>query len=303
MKKIVALILCASFILLCSCSGKDSTPTTNNVNYVNEGDWSGIQREMVTDWFDGDVNGVERKDLPEDFPAVPDETSNISIKKHKAEESSAGYASDWTELTFSTPRQGVNKLSDDLRKAGYKGTVRYLPSEGWAGAWQNGKNFIRIADWEYEYDGSYIITLHITECLKPSYPELAEIVPVFDGFTSAKGSYYEFIDGKPLAHNFDGKFHAEWQIEFSRFGAIAGTSKEEFEAYSETLDKSGFESQRSLYSTADDCIVYLYEGYNKKTGIFVAAFFNESLQTLEIRYSNLAPEEPETETATETVTQ
>lgn len=302
MKRIFALILCAAFIFLCSCSDKkDDIPTTNGANYVNAGEWTGIGREMVTDWFAGEVDGVVKEDLPDGFPAVPDETSNVSIKKFSPEDTSIGYTSDWIELTFSAPRQGVNKFSDDLRKAGYKGTARYLPTLGWQGSWQNGKHLVRIASWEYEYDGSYIITVHITECVKTSYPELEAIVPVFDGFAATKGSYYELINGGAKPHDFDGSFHAEWQIEYSMNGAIVGTNKDEFEAYADTLDKNGFDGQRSFYNSTDDCIIYVYEGYNKETGILVAAFLNESLMTLEIRYSNVAPEtvESTTENTTE----
>ncbi len=295
MKKFIALALCVSFIFLCSCSGKDGQPTTNNNNYVNAGEWTGIQREMVTDWFDGEVSGVTKEDLPDGFPAVPDDTSNVSIKKQTPEDTTAGYTSDWIELTFSVPRQGVYKFSDDLRKAGYKGTVHYL-SSGWHGAWQNGKHLIRIANWENEYDGSYIITLHITECLKPTYPELEAKVPAFDGYTSTKGTYYEILNGNAIQHEFDGKFHSKWQIEYSRQGSIIGTNKEEFEAYADKLDKNGFAGVRSFYTTADDCVIYVYEGYNEKTGIFVAAYLNDSLTELEVRYTNIAPEVTESAT-------
>lgn len=296
MKRIIAFILCFTFIFLCSCSNKDDDVTTNHINYVNEGEWSGIQREMVTDWFAGEVSGAVKEDLPEGFPAVPEETSNISITKHSPEDTNNGYTSDWLEVVFSAPRQSVNKFSDDLKKAGYTGTARFLASQGWQGAWQNGKNVIRIASWEYEYDGSYIITLHITDCLKPSYPELEAIVPVFDGATSSKGTYYELRhDGSALKHDFDGMFHAEWQIEYSLNGSIVGTTKDAFEEYTEKLDANGFEGQKSFYSTTDDCIVYFYEGVNEETDLFVAAYLNESLMTLEIRYTNVIPES-ETET-------
>lgn len=291
MKRIIALMLCAAFIFLCSCNSNDEDTTTNFVNYVNEGDWTGVQREMLTDWFDGEVSGVTREDFPEGFPEIPEETSNVSIKKYSPEESGNSYTSDWIELVFSAPRHSINKFSDDLKKAGYKGTARFLSSQGWQGAWQNGKNVIRIADWEYEYDGSYIITLHITECLKASYPELEAIVPVFDGATSSKGTYYELKhNGIAEMHDFDGMFHSEWQIEYSRNGAIVGTTKEAFEAYAEKLDANGFEGQKSFYINEYDCMIYFYEGVNKETGIFVAAYFNDSLLSLEIRYTNVTPE-------------
>lgn len=297
MKRFIALTLCASFLCLCACSGKDDNGTTKNVEYINAGDWSGVQREMVTDWFSGEVSGVAAEDLPDDFPAVPDETSNVSIKKHSPEDSGIGYASDWIEIVFSAPMHSVYNFADDLKRAGYAGTARYLETNGWQGAWQNGKNFIRIADWENEYDGSYIITLHVTDCLKASYPELEAIVPVFDGVTSAKGTYYEIKhDGSAEKHDFDGMFHAEWQIEYSLNGSIAGTTKEAFEAYAQELELNGFEGQNSFYSDNNECLIYFYEGINKETGILVAAYFNESLMTLEIRYTNVIPE---SETATE----
>lgn len=292
MRRIIALIVCAAiFAFLCSCSGKDNVMTTSPVNYINQDDWTGVQREMITDWFDGEVSGVIKEDLPEDFPAVPEETSNVSIKKNSPEDSNNSYPSDWIELVFSAPRHSINKFSDDLKKAGYKGTARFLSSQGWQGAWQNGKNVIRIADWEYEYDGSYIITLHITECLKASYPELEKIVPVFDGATSSKGTYYELKhNGSAEMHDFDGMFHSEWQIEYSFNGAIVGTTKEAFEAYAEVLNANGFEGQKSFYINEDDCMIYFYEGVNKETGLFVAAYYNDSLLSLEIRYTNVLPE-------------
>lgn len=304
MKRIIALALCAAFIFLCSCSDKEyNAPVTDSVNYVNGDEWTGIGREMVTDWFDGAVDGVTQNDLPADFPSVPDETSNISIKKRTPQDTAAGYTSDWIELVFSAPRQSVNKFSDDLRKAGYKGVARYLPVSGWQGAWQNGKHFVRIASWEYEYDGSYIITVHITECRKSTHPELEAVVPMFNGFSATEGSYFELINGGAKRHDFDGSFHAEWQLEYSGSGTIAGTNQDEFDSYVETLNKNGFIGQRSFYNSADECIVYVYEGYNKETGITVAAFLNESLMTLEIRYTNVTPEITETETSAETVTE
>ena len=311
MKKLTALLLCFSFLFLCACGKDGNEPTTEDYReYVNIDDYTGIPRETQTAWFseettaknnspsDGSTPAVEA-DLPADFPAIPEGTSNISIKKYKAEESENGYESDWIRLEFSAPKQSIYQFSRDLVDAGYKGNAIYLVShdgyyeyykEGWQGAWQNGKHLIRINSWLNEIDGSYALTIDIVECVKKTYPELAKLLPVFEGCSSANGSYYEILDnGENIQHEFDGAFHNKWLIRYTHKNAYVGVTREEFENYVETLKAAGFVGE-AYYYKLDGCETYGFDGLRKDDGLFVTFNFNETLSTMDLIYSNHLPQ-------------
>ena len=121
MKKLIALLLCFSFIFLYACGKNGNEPTTDNKEYVNINDYTGIPRETQADWFDEETTAnkqqsadsaanADRSDLPEGFPSIPEGTSNISIKKYKASESSHGYQSDWVQVKFSAPKQSIYQI-------------------------------------------------------------------------------------------------------------------------------------------------------------------------------------------------
>lgn len=311
MKKMIALLLCFAFIFLCACGKDGNEPTTDDyIEYVNIDDYTGIPRETQTAWFSEETTAAKDQtssdgtpaveaDLPADFPSIPDGTSNISIKKYKAEESDNGYQSDWIRLEFSAPKQSIYQFSRDLTDAGYKGNAIYLVShdgyyeyykEGWYGAWQNGKHLIRIDSWLNEIDGSYALTIDIVECIGETYPELAKLLPVFKGYSCAKGSYFEVLDnGETLEHEFDGAFHKKWLIRYTYENAYVGVTRKEFESYVETLQAEGFDGNPYYYKL-DGCETYGFDGLRKDDGLFVTFNFNETLSTMELIYTNYIPQ-------------
>lgn len=311
MKKTVALLLCGVFVFLCSCNKeeKNTEPTTNNNQYVNVDDYTGIPRVTQTDWFNETTTkkgsqsvettgtGVPavKADLPEGFPDIPEGTSNISIIKYKPEDSEAGYRSDWIRLKFSAPMHSIIQFSNDLTAAGYKGSAKYVEShdgyyeyyvEGWQGGWQNGEHIIRIITWENEIDGSYAITMDIVECSETFYPELEQYFPAFEGYSIAPGRYYEILsDGTLKKDEFDGRFHQKWQIRYSYEESFTGVTRQEFEDYVEKMKSCGLEGE-AYYYRLDGCSVYGYDGVDKEKDLYTSFFYNETLSTLEIVFTN-----------------
>ena len=310
MKKIIALLLCFSFVFLFACGKNSDEPTTDNREYVNINDYTGIPRETQADWFNEETTekkqqtgdsamNADRSDLPEGFPSIPEGTSNISIKKYKASESDYGYQSDWVQVKFSAPKQSIYQFSRDLVDAGYKGTAIYLVShdgyyeyykEGWQGAWRNDKHIIRIDSWLNEIDGSYALTIDIVECVTETYPELAKLLPVFKGYTVANGKYYEILDTNyNIEHEFDGSFHNKWLIRYTNENGYVGVTRTQFEDYVEELRAAGFVGE-AYYYKLDGCETYGFDGLRSSDGLFVTFNYNETLSTMDIIYTNYMPQ-------------
>lgn len=307
MKKTIALLLCGVFLFLCAC---EDTSKNEYVDYVNADDYTGIPRETQAEWFtekpeeDSSNQNAEQTtvsnlatvdDLPEDFPAIPEGTSNVSITKHKAEESKYGHCSDWIRVEFSAPMQGIMQFSSDLQNAGYKGGIKHLKSdtgvyeyygESWQGGWQNGKHLIRVVSWLAEIDGSYNLTLDIIECQKTFPPELEQYFPAFDGYSLYSAKYYEVLDnGQTKKHEFDGQFHEKWQMVYAYEGSFTGTTRQQFESYIKELEKQGFVGGTMSYRL-DTCSAYIYDGANSEKSLYVSIIYNETLSTIEILYTN-----------------
>lgn len=302
MKKIIALLLCGVFLLLCAC---EDTPNNPNVDYVNANDYTGIPRETQTGWFDNAPtegasgstaeNIATVDDLPEGFPKIPDGTSNVSITKHKAEESEYGHCSDWVRVEFSAPMQSIIQFSTDLQNAGYKGNIKYIEDSSgsyqyygnsWQGGWQNGKHLIRIINWFEEMDGSFNLTLDIVECKSTFYPELEQYYPAFDGCSLYSGKYKEILDdGQVIPHEFDGRFHEKWQVIYAFEGSFTGTDRQIFDDYVKALEKKGFKGS-TVPCRLDTCAAYIYDGSNAETGVYISIIYNENLSTVEILYTN-----------------
>lgn len=308
MKKLIAVMLCFAFIFLCACNKDGEEPTTDYREYVNLNDYTGIPRETKADWFeDKTVNQntqateagspAVKSDLPEGFPAIPEGTSNISIKKYKAEDSDNRYQSDWVQVQFSAPMHSIYQFSRDLVSAGYKGNAIYISSqdgyyeyysEGWHGAWRNDKHLIRIDSWFKEIDGSFGLTLDIVECVKGTYPELAALMPIFDGYTAASGIYCEILDdGNLVQHEFDGTFHKKWLVRYTQENAVVGVTREQFDDYIEELKAAGFVGE-IYYVKIDGCEAYGFDCLRKEDGLFVSFILNETLSTMELVYANQA---------------
>ena len=302
MKRFIALLLSLLFIFLCGC--EEEKPQNNNVSYVNLDDYTGIQRETKTNWFENetatgekttDSSKVTADDLPEGFPEIPEGTSNISIIRYSKENSKAGYRSDWIEVKFSAPEHSIIKFSQDLVSAGYKGGIKYIESEdgiyeyygnGWHGGWQNGKHIISVLKSEKEYDGSYAITLHISECGESFYPELASSFPEFKGQSLTSGKYYEVLEnGRTVKHDFDGSFHEKWQIIYAFEEAFMGVSLSQFEAYLSQLSNAGFVGQ-TVYYRLDGCSTRIYDGINSEKGLYVSIVYNENIQDMNVVFTN-----------------
>lgn len=297
-----------SFLFLFLCACEDEKPKKDNVSYVNINDYTGIQRETKTAWFEektdaGSVTGetvtssskATADDLPEGFPEIPEGTSNISIVRYGKEDSKSGYRSDWIEVKFSAPEHSIMKFSQDLVAAGYKGGIKYIESEdgvyeyygiGWHGGWQNGKHIISIIKSEKEIDGSFALTLHITECGSSFYPELVNYFPEFKGQSLTSGKYYEVLSsGRTVKHDFDGQFHEKWQIIYAFEEAFTGVSMSQFESYLKTLENAGFVGQTVIYRL-DGCSARIYDGINSEKGLYISIIYNENLQDLNVVFTN-----------------
>lgn len=303
MKKFIALFISALLLFLCACDNEK--PNNDYVSYVNVDDYTGIARETKADWFETepDASGavteksaITADELPDGFPSIPEGTSNISMIKYSKSESKAGYRSDWIEVKFSAPKHSIMKFSSDLIAAGYKGGIKFVESEdgvyeyygrGWHGGWQNGKHIISVVGSQDEIDGSFALTLHITECGESFYPELVKLFPAFEWQSLTRGKYYE-VPGNGrnnIKHDFDGSFHEKWEILYAYEEALIGVTRAEFESYIKKLKTAGFEGETFNYRL-DGCSTLIYDGINTERNLYISMVFNENLQSVNVVFTN-----------------
>ena len=294
MKKIIALTLAFSLLFLCACSdnkdiGAETTPseisTTENAVATSVQDTSKNADIKTPASWNSDL-------LPDDFPSPPNGTHEIIIEKNEANKN---YSSDWVSIQFTCPENEIFRFTNDLLKAGYIGGTKKIepPStyyrEGFNGAWQNGKNLLRISASRYNDKGEITVVIDITEC-KDNFPAvLTSAFPKFNGFSKNNGLYSEYDENKNrLDNEFPGSLNAKsWTWDFGFERAFVGVSEAEVDAYVDKLVKAEFAGKSST-SVTDGCTVISYDLVKETEtcvyGVFIA--YNQILKTLDILYTN-----------------
>ena len=289
MKKIIALMLAFLMLFLCACSDKkninnettveQSLTETTIVNSSKKDD-----TDIITDW-NSDL-------LPEDFPEPPNGMHDVVIEQNQ---SNINFDSDWVSIQFTCPENEIYKFTNDILKAGYIGGAKKIdmPSEyyraGFNGAWQNGKNLIRISASQYNKLGEITVVIDITEC-KDRFPTvLTSVFPKFNGFSKNSGLYSEYDENKNrLDNEFIGSLNAKsWTWDFAFERAFVGVTLEEVENYVNELVNAEF-AGKSATSVTDGCSVISYDLIKETEtcvyGVFI--IYNQILKTLDILYTN-----------------
>lgn len=289
MKKFIALLLAFLLIFLCACSDKENADTetttdhTNNITAVLTTAKS-VTSEQISEW------GSDL--LPEDFPAPPNGTHDVIIEKNTPNEN---YSSDWVSIQFTCPENEIYRFTNNILKAGYIGGAKKIetPSTyykaGFNGAWQNGKNLIRVAASQYNDKGEITVVIDITEC-KDNFPAvLTNIFPKLNAFSKNNGLYSEYDkDKNKLENKFTGSLNAKsWTWDFGFERAFIGVTEAEVEAYVDKLVNEEF-AGKSAVNTIDGCTVISYDLIKETDtciyGVFMA--YNQILKTLDIVYTN-----------------
>lgn len=290
MKKLIAIMLAASTVLLCSCSDKnDDIETTASEQTISSTaaeaeSTTKTDVEYISEW------GIDS--LPEKFPAPPAGAYNFEYEQGEANDE---YASDWVRIQFTCPENEIYRFTNDLIKAGYIGGAKKIEApasyfkEGFNGYWQNGKNYIRVAASQYGDDGSLTLLIDISECGDNFPTVLTSIFPKFNGYTKNVGLYNEYDENKNrLDNEFIGSLNAKsWSWDFGFENAFVGVTETDLENYVNELVNAEFSGVSST-SVTDGCTVISYdlvkEIGDKTYGVFIA--YNQILKTMDIVYTN-----------------
>ena len=291
MKRIIALSLAFSLIFLCACSDKKAddtvaSTTENTVSSTVAESTAKSDVKLVTEW------GTNL--LPEDFPPPPNGTHGVLTEQVQADEN---HTYDRFLIQFTCPENEIYRFTNNLLKAGYTGGAKKIDSpssyykSGFNGAWQNGKNLIRVAENQYEENGKLTVVIEITEC-KDNFPAvLTNIFPKFNGYSKDSGLYSEYDEiGNRLDNEFPGSLYARsWTWDFGFERAFVGVTESELEAYVNELVEAEF-SGKSQTSVTDGCTVVSYDLIKvvgeTTYGVFIA--YNQILKTMDILYTNNA---------------
>ena len=298
MKKTIAILLSFTFAFLVACNNNDQ----DNVRYINADNPSGLDREIASSWDDfvsptADPSSANVPNqltaseiLPENFPGVPDGASDIRLEvKPYSEET--GYRGEYVELKLIGDFTCMVLFSQSLKDIGYKGGVKeirdgtYYPS-GIHGAWQDGKNLIRIVGTEPIADGTTDITIHIVECENLFPEELADFVTPFNGFSGTIPYYYEIEDEGSTLQDFNGGFHARWIMNFSDDASFVGVTRSEFENYLVELENSGYTIGSTEAGNLDGCNTFLVDALSSDESIYIIMIYNESIASLDYYITN-----------------
>lgn len=282
MKKLIAFIISFSLVLLCACSGNE----TSGDNYPKETVALTEHPNSFGEW------GTDL--LPEGFPSPVKGMHDLKIES--GEPSKDTYRTNWVRLTFTCFEKNIYDFSNSLTSSGYIGGIKNIHAptgyyyEGFNGAWQNGKNIVRVNSSKTLDSGEVEFVFDILEC-RDSFPaELEEKFPRFDGYAISTGKYYLYDENKTevISRKFGGVLSDNsWYWDFGYEDAFIGVTMDEISAYENKLVKAGFGGECST-SVVDGCTVISYDLYKtvgeNRYAVFVA--YNQILKTLDIVYTN-----------------
>ncbi len=294
MKKIIALMLAFLLLFLCACSDNGNTDpeTTTEGQSSTELTVATTVANSTKKADDKTLSEWNSNLLPEDFPEPPNGTHDIIVEQYPANEK---YAAEWVSIQFTCPENEIYRFTNDILKAGYTGGAKKIEAptkyykSGFNGAWQNGKNLIRVAASQYDDKGEITVVIDITECNDTFPVVLTTIFPKFNGFSKNKGFYSEYDENRNrLTNEFPGSLNAKsWTWDFGYERAFVGVTEEELDAYVNELINAEFAGMSSTGVT-DGCTVISYDLIKETEtciyGVFIA--YNQILKTLDILYTN-----------------
>ncbi len=286
MKKLTAIILALSILLLCACSGNTvppavTAPTTSS---------TASQKVFITEW-NSDL-------LPDNFPAPPLNTYNFEIAQGNHETDVSDYSNDWVRIRFTCPKHNLHSFTNAFLTNGYKGGTRSVAEgldyfrNGLHGYWQDGTNIVKVVASSESLDGEITVTIDIIPCSKGLPEALLEFFPDFDGVSSGNGIYcghdasLEFISGE-----FQNSFAPNWHWEFLCTGGTSncfiGVTQEDFESYCNLLGAAKF-SGPITSATVDGFSVTMVDVIKDIDGTTYGAYmlYNPSLMTLDFVFTN-----------------
>lgn len=287
MKKLSALILAFLMLFLCACSGGSSEPATpSDVQTTADVSVKTGRTSVITEW------GTDL--LPEKFPKPPEGTHDFSIAKGLADSAAFAYSTDFYRITFICPEIGIYSFSNELITLGYKGGIKNFTDatyyrNGFSGYWQNGENYIRIAESTPIDDGEIIFNVDIAPCHDNFPVALEKFFPKFNGYCMSIGSYCAHDgNGKFITDEFDGSFAAPaWHWEFRFENGFVGVEPEEVNDYFYSFEKEGYQGVLTE-DTIDGCKVIMGDLIKNAAegdyGVFM--LYNSTLKTLDIAYTN-----------------
>ena len=288
MKKFSAMIIALSIIFLCACSDNNENESTTDSSVQNNSSVSQTQSELkyFTEW------GTDL--LPADFPAPPPNAHSLEIESGKAHTDEYDYYSDWVRLGFICPENEIFSFSNALINSGYKGGVKKITngtyySDGFVGAWQNGKNMVSIVISDESSLGDVIFILDVFECTDNFSKPLLEFFPKFNGYSRNGGIYCEH-SGNIFSKKDDFSYslnadHWHWDFRFN--DAFIGVEESEFEAYYNKLGDEGFSG--TIYTENTDGCNFIEANVEKEINgqmYYAYLLYNQTLKRLDIAYTN-----------------
>lgn len=287
MKKICALILAASMLLLCACSTdgtseKKSPATTAAITAESE-------KEIISEW------GSDL--LPENFPAPPEGTYNFEIAQGNHETDESDYASDWVRIRFTCPTHNLHTFTNAFLSDSYTGGSRTIASDlnyyrnGVHGYWYGEEKIVKINSSTSNISETTLI-VDIVPVTKGLPDELLQFFPEFDGVSVGNGVYcghdasLEFISSNPT-----GGLSRYWHWEFLSTGStgncFVGVTQDDFENYCDLLGEAKF-SGPITSATVDGFNVTMVDVVKDIDGTTYGVYmlYNPSLMTLDIAFTN-----------------
>ena len=293
LKKTLAVILAATLIFLCACTGKETT-----ADDITKQTAATLPKQDNEEKNESTAEGWVTEMLPEKFAKQPDGSIAISTQKLDPAVSKSPYNSAAVRLKLRCLPEQMQAFSKELVSLGYTGCICFYKNHAVyqsnvVGNWTNDEYFVTVNEFELSTaekdDLQYTITIDVVKCKNDMPDILTRGFPDLKNVWTRKAGNYQGVNsfGVETIQPDSTLSDTYWLWEFKGQDAFIGVSREEYTAYLYELTTRGFDGYSEIENDEYGEIEYYSSEYTYGGNVYgVYLCYISYMSTLEMIFSN-----------------